>query len=190
MNVSSPTKDSDAITRTLTGRQVNEIRHLVPVGTSMLIMTSGAEWRCWPGPNSSALTPGACFTLPQTAHGCSHVPPIQAGDDVLFIQEKGSRVRALRFDAIQDQYQSFDMSVLRAICSTTPRARTRSWNGRSPPSQPDRLGRARDGVLLGFTYMREHDVYAWHRHTTDGLVESVATVVSPTATAATTMRCG
>ncbi|HYD04112.1 MAG TPA: hypothetical protein VEC60_00215, partial [Reyranella sp.] len=80
MNVSTPTRDSDAITRTLTGRQVNEIRHLVPVGTSMLIMTSGAEWRCWPGPSSSALTPGACFTLPQTAHGASHVPPIQAGN--------------------------------------------------------------------------------------------------------------
>jgi len=36
-----------------------------------------------------------------------------------------------------------------------------------------------DGVLLGFTYMREHDVYAWHRHVTDGAVESVATVVEP-----------
>src|SRR4029079_3575957 len=57
-------------------------------------------------------TPPASFPRPQTAHGASHVPPIQAGNDVLFVQEKGSRVRALRFDAIQDQYQSFDMSVL------------------------------------------------------------------------------
>ena len=47
-----------------------------------------------------------------SAYGCSHVPPVQAGADVLFVQEKGSRVRSLRFDAIQDQYQSFDMSVL------------------------------------------------------------------------------
>lgn len=180
MNVSTPTKDSDAITRTLTGRQVNEIRHLVPVGTSMLIMTSGAEWRCWPGPSSSALTPGACFTLPQTAHGCSHVPPIQAGNDVLFIQEKGSRVRALRFDAIQDQYQSFDMSVLSShlLVDTAGTFQIVEWAFAAEPNQIV-WGARSDGVLLGFTYMREHDVYAWHRHTTDGAVESVATVTEP-----------
>ncbi|MBN9086242.1 MAG: hypothetical protein J0J01_05000 [Reyranella sp.] len=180
MNVSTPTKDSDAITRTLTGRQVNEIRHLVPVGTSMLIMTSGAEWRCWPGPSSNALTPGACFTLPQTAHGSSHVPPIQAGNDVLFVQEKGSRVRALRFDAIQDQYQSFDMSVLSShlLYDTPGTQQIVEWAFAAEPHQIV-WGARSDGVLLGLTYMREHDVYAWHRHTTDGAVESVATVTEP-----------
>src|SRR5690606_34482023 len=33
-----------------------------------------------------------------------------------------------------------------------------------------------DGTLLGLTYLREHDVVAWHRHDTDGLVESVAVI--------------
>jgi hypothetical protein len=180
MNVSTPTKDSDAITRALTGRQVNEIRHLVPVGSSMLVMTSGAEWRCWPGPSSNALTPAACYTLPQTAHGSSHVPPIQAGNDVLFVQEKGSRVRALRFDAIQDQYQSFDMSVLanHLLYDTGGARQIVEWAFAAEPHQIVWAARS-DGVLLGFTYMREHDVYAWHRHTTDGCVESVATVVEP-----------
>lgn len=180
MNVSTPTRDSDAITRTLTGRQVNEIRHLVPVGSSMLVMTSGAEWRCWPGPSSNALTPGACFTLPQTAHGSSHVPPIQAGNDVLFVQEKGSRVRALRFDAIQDQYQSFDMSVLSShlLYDTTGAHRIVEWAFAAEPNQIVWAVRD-DGALLGFTYMREHDVYAWHRHDTDGAVESVATITEP-----------
>jgi hypothetical protein len=180
MSVSTPTKDSDAITRSLTGRQVNEIRHLVPVGSSLLVMTSGAEWRCWPGPSSNALTPAACFTLPQTAHGSSHVPPIQAGNDVLFIQEKGSRVRALRFDAIQDQYQSFDMSVLSShlLYDTAGAHRIVEWAFAAEPHQIV-WGVRDDGVLLGFTYMREHDVYAWHRHDTDGTVESVATVTEP-----------
>jgi len=34
---------------------VNEIRHFVP-GSSMLVMTSGAEWRCYPGSTANALT--------------------------------------------------------------------------------------------------------------------------------------
>ncbi|HEY4171339.1 MAG TPA: ubiquitin-activating E1 FCCH domain-containing protein [Reyranella sp.] len=177
MNVSTPTRDDDAITRTLTGRQVNEVRHLVPVGSSMLVMTSGAEWRCWPGPSSNALTPGACYTLPQTAHGSSHVPPIQAGNDVLFIKEKGSRVVALRFDAIQDQYQSFDMSILSShlLYDSSGAHRIVEWALAAEPHQIIWAARD-DGVLLGFTYMREHDVYAWHRHITDGAVESVTTV--------------
>ena len=180
MNVSTPTKDSDAITRALTGRQVDEIRHLVPVGTNMLIMTSGAEWRCWPGPAANALTPGACYTLPQTAHGSSHVPPIQAGNDVLFVKEKGNRVIALRFDAIQDQYQSFDMSILsqHLLYDTAGTHRIVEWALAAEPFQII-WGARDDGVLLGFTYMREHDVYAWHRHVTDGLFESVATITEP-----------
>jgi hypothetical protein len=180
MNVSTPTEDSDAITRSLTGQQVNEIRHLVPVGSSMLIMTSGAEWRCWPGPSSSALTPAACYTLPQTAHGASQVPPIQAGNDVLFVKEKGSRVMALRYDAIQDLYQSFDMSILsqHLLYDTAGTHQIQEWTFATEPDQIIWCVRD-DGIALGFTYMREHDVYAWHRHITDGLIESVASITEP-----------
>lgn len=30
-----------------------------------------------------------------------------------------------------------------------------------------------DGVLLGLTYLREENIYAWHKHTTDGSFEAV-----------------
>jgi hypothetical protein len=33
-----------------------------------------------------------------------------------------------------------------------------------------------DGTLLGLTYLREHQVWGWHHHTTDGEFESVATI--------------
>ena len=114
---------------------------------------------------------------PQTAHGSSHVPPIQAGNDVLFVKEKGSRVVALRFDAIQDQYQSFDMSILSShlLYDSSGAHRIVEWAFAAEPHQVI-WGCRDDGVLLGFTYMREHDVYAWHRHVTDGVVESVTTV--------------
>ncbi len=176
MNVAQPTKDSDAITRTLIGRQVNEIRHLIP-GASLLVMTSGAEWRCHPGPSAPALTPAACTTLPQTAFGCSHVPPVQTANSVLFVQERGSRVRELRFDVLQDQYQASDMSVLSShlFYDTTAQHTVQEW---AFAEEPFRIVWAvrDDGVLLGFTYMREHEVYAWHRHSTDGAVESVCSI--------------
>jgi hypothetical protein len=179
MSVSSPTKDDDAITRSLTSRQVNEIRHLVP-GVSMLIMTSGSEWRCYPGPTAAALTPGSCLTLPQSTYGCSHVPPIQAGQAILFVQERGSRVRELRFDVLQDQYQANDMSILaqHLLYDTGAQYQVREWAFAEEPFRVVWCVRS-DGTLLGFTYMREHEVYAWHRHATDGQVESVATIPEP-----------
>ena len=177
MAVSSPTKDSDAITRTLVSGQVNEVRHLVPAGTNLMLMTSGAEWRCWPGPSQAALTPAACFTLPQTAHGSSHVPPIWSQNSLLFVKEKGSRVIELRYDAIQDLYQSFDMSVLaqHLLYDTTAQYQIQEWAWAGEPYQIAWAVRS-DGVLLGFTFMREHEVYAWHRHITDGTVESVCSI--------------
>jgi hypothetical protein len=177
MAVSQPTKDSDAITRTLVGQQVNEIRHMVPAGTNLMLMTSGAEWRCWPGPSASALTPAQCFTLPQTSHGSSHVPPIWTQNSLLFVKEKGSRVIELRYDAIQDLYQSFDMSVLAShlLYDTTAQYQIQEWAWASEPFQIA-WGVRSDGTLLGFTFMREHEVYAWHRHVTDGIVESVCSI--------------
>lgn len=179
MNVSTPTRDDDAITRTLVSREVNEIRHMVP-GSSLLIMTSGAEWRCWPGPSSPGLTPAACVTLPQSAYGSSHVPPIVAGGSVLFVQERGSRVRELRFDVLQDQYQATDMSVLaqHLLHDTTAEHAIEEWAFAEEPFRIVWAVRS-DGVLLGFTFMREHEVFAWHRHVTEGAVESVCSIPEP-----------
>ena len=177
MAVSQPTRDSDSITRALTGRQVNEIRHLVPAGSSLLIMTSGAEWRCWPGPSAAALTPSSCSTVPQTAYGASHVPPVETGNALLFVQERGSRVRELRFDVLQEQFQAADLSVLAShlFDDTDARHAIEEW---AFAEEPFRIVWAvrDDGTLLGFTYMREHEVYAWHVHATEGTVESVASI--------------
>ena len=157
----------------------------MPVGANLMILTAGAEWRCWPGPTAAALTPASCATLPQTGFGCSHVPPIQADNALLFCQERGSRVRELRFDMLQDQYQASDLSVLSShlLGDTTHAHAIEEW---ALCEEPFRIVWAvrSDGTLLGLTWMREHEVQAWHRHDTgsggsdgDGAVESVASIV-------------
>ena len=115
--------------------------------------------------------------MPQTAFGCSHVPPIQTSNSLLFVQERGSRVRELRFDVLQDQYQSIDMSVLsqHLLYDTGAQFTIQEWAFAEEPFRIVWAVRS-DGMLLGFTFMREHEVYAWHRHSTDGLVESVCSI--------------
>ena len=57
MNTSSPSKDSDAITRTIASREVNEIRHLLSLNV-LLVWTSGAVWKAWAGAQADVMTPG------------------------------------------------------------------------------------------------------------------------------------
>lgn len=177
MNVSTPTQDSDAITRTMTSEQVNEIRHLVPVGTSMLALTSGAEFRVWPGPNAAALTPATCSTLPQTSLGSSHVKPVYTENTLLMVQEKGSVVQGLKYDVLQDLYTPEDFSVLaqHLLSDTGGNYQIQEWAFAQTPFRVVWAVRS-DGLLLGFTFMKEQEVYAWHRHATDGLFESVCSV--------------
>ena len=172
MNVSSPTKADDAITRTLVASQVNAIKHMVSMNV-LIMFTSGAEWKCWAGANSDSIAPDACFTKPQSYNGCSDVPPIVANSSILFVQEKGSIVRDLGYEFASDSYTGTDRSVWSDHLFYGHKIVEWAY-----AQEPFRIIWAvrDDGVLLGFTYMREQDVFAWHRHTTDGFFESVAVI--------------
>src|SRR5262249_10212230 len=73
-----------------------------------------------------------------------------------------------------------DMSVLsqHLVYDTTAQYQIQEWAFAEEPFRVICCVRS-DGALLGFTYMREHEVFAWHRHSNDGVVESVATIPDP-----------
>ncbi len=172
MNVSTPTQDDDAITRTIASRQVNEIRHLVSMG-ALIVFTSGAEWMCWPGGQSDVLTPANTNLRAQSYAGSSHVPPIVVNDSILFVQEKGSIVRDLKYQLEGDSWTGVDLSVLASHLFEGHAIEEWAWT-----QVPHKIVWAvrDDGVLLALTYMREHEVFAWARHVTDGIVESACTI--------------
>jgi hypothetical protein len=172
MNTSNPTRDDDAITRTLISRQVNEIRHLVSLNV-LIALTSGAEWKIWPGTQADVLTPAAFSAKQQSFAGCSHVPPIIVNDSLVFIQERGSVVRDLRYRFDTDGYAGIDLSVLSGHLFTS-----RTIEEWAFAQEPHRLIWAvrDDGVLLALAYLKDQEVYAWSRHVTDGAVESVCAI--------------
>ena len=75
MSVSEPTRDSDAITRTIASREVNEVRFLLSLN-SLLVFTSGGEWKCWAGSQSDVITPANTSLKPQGYTGISQMPPV------------------------------------------------------------------------------------------------------------------
>lgn len=172
MNTSSPSKDSDAITRTIASREVNEIRHLLSLNV-LLVWTSGAVWKAWAGAQADVMTPANCSVKPQSYEGVSQVPPIATESSALYVTASTKKVRDVAYDFGSDSWAGRNVSILAGHLFEAHGIE--EWAYARDPHGIVWCVRA-DGVLLAFTYLKEHDVYAWSRHVTDGAVESVAAV--------------
>ena len=171
MSYSIPSKDDDRIAVRLTARQANSIRHIVPLG-DLLLFTSGAEWLVT-SQNSDAITPTTIDYKTQGYIGASNVQPVVTSRSVIYEQDRGGRMREMLYRWESQGYDTNDISIMAPHLfdgyTIKSMAYTRApfsvvWCVRS------------DGVLLGCTYVPEHQVIGWHRHDTDGLFESVASI--------------
>ena len=170
-SISSPSQDNDATQHTLAGRQVNEIRHIVEIG-QLVILTSGAEW-IREGDATTPFTPDSPNLKPQTYNGCSAVAPVIIGDNLLYIQARGSIVRDLRFDMNTNGYTGRDLSVFSP--DLFEGFTILHWDYAQIPHSIAWAVRS-DGALIGLTYLREHEIWGWHYHDTDGEFEDVCVV--------------
>lgn len=166
-----PAKDSDAITFRIRSRDKNEIRAIVPL-RGLGVFSSAAEWMVTGG-SQDFITPSQIVTRSQSNRGISYVQPIQIGNAVLFPQARGGVVRDFLYDFASDGFTGNDLTVLarhlfegRAI---------KAWAySQAPHSIVWTV--MDDGDLVSLTYMREHEVWAWTRHETDGTFEDVISV--------------
>ena len=172
MNTSSPSKDSDAITRTIASREVNEIRFLLSLNV-LLVWTSGAVWKAWAGAQADVMTPANCAVKPQSYEGIAEIPPIATESAALYVTASAKKVRDVAYDFGSDSWAGRNVSILAGHLFETHGIE--EWAYARDPHGIVWCVRA-DGVLLAFTYLKEHDVYAWSRHVTEGRVESVAAV--------------
>jgi len=171
LRASSPARDDDAVTFTVVAQQVNEIRHLLSLD-SLIMLTSGGEWILTEG-SDKVLTPSTIGVRPQSYNGVSWVKPVIINSTALYLQEKGARIRDLGYEFSSDKYTGNDLSLMSEHLFEGHQIVEMAY-----ANEPyGILWCVRDdGVLLGLTYQREHQVSGWHRHVTDGEFESVATI--------------
>ena len=171
LRTSAPARDDDAITFTIAAQQVNEIRHLVSLD-ALLILTSGGEWITSEGQNK-VLTPSTIGVRAQSYNGSSWVKPVIINSTALYLQEKGARLRDLGYQFSSDKYTGNDLSIMSEHLFEGYQITEMAF-----ANEPyGILWCVRDdGVMLGLTYQREHEVWGWHQHTTLGEFESVATI--------------
>ncbi len=167
---SRPMKADDAIEATIPSRKVNEIRHFVPLN-NLLIFTSGSEWSVSSGDDAFAFD--TIRQKMQSEWGCSHVPPIVIGNEVIFVQSSGSVVRSFGYSLDVDGYKGSDLTILAPHFFRN--RQIISWCFAQIPLSLVFAVRD-DGKLLVLTYMPEQQIWGWSLCETNGLYESVATV--------------
>lgn len=171
LRTSSPARDDDAVTFTIAAQQVNEIRHIVSLD-SLILLTSGGEWIVSEG-QDRVLTPSTVGVRIQSYNGSAWVKPVIINSTALYLQEKGARIRDLGYEFSSDKYTGNDLSIMSEHLFENHQIIEMTYS-----DEPyGILWCVRDdGVLLGLTYLREHQVWGWHQHTTDGEFESVAVI--------------
>lgn len=169
--ISSPLQDNDSVQFTLAGRQVNEIRAIVEIG-QLVVLTSGAEW-IREGDATDPLTPTSPNLKAQTYNGAAAIAPIVISDNLLYVQARGSIVRDFRFDQQVQGYSGRDLTVFAPHLFDG--YTIVHWTYAQIPNSIVWIVRS-DGALIGLTYLREHEIWGWHHHDTDGLLEDVCAI--------------
>lgn len=168
---SSPPKADDAITFAIAARQVNEIRHMIPL-RDLVVLTSGGAWLV-SGDSNGVLTPTSVNVSNIGYIGSAHVRPLLVGSEVLYVSEKGARCYQLGYTLESDGYLPTDITIK---SSHLFRGYTiKEWEWAREPWNVAWAVR-NDGTLLSVTYVPEQQVIGWGRHETDGEYESIAVV--------------
>lgn len=173
---SIPVVDSDAITGTPWGIQINGIQWMVPTINGLLTFTGNGVWII-NGGNSVAITPSNQNAQAQAQIGCSAIlPPLFINLHVLYVQAKNSIVRDVAYNFLYNVFQGTDITVFsnHLFFGHT----LLQWAYAEEPFKVIWTVRD-DGILLSLTYIKEQEVEAWSRHDTNGFYVGVCSVIEP-----------
>lgn len=157
---SIPALDNDAITATLNGGQMNGIKAIIAFG-EMILLTAGGEYKVTG--NGKPITGENVLSQAQEYRGISDVLPVTVGSRIVYLQQQGNLIRDLAYSYDIDKYTGDDLNLLAA--HLFERHKITSMTYQQTPNSIVWCTRD-DGVLLGLTYLKEQDVYAWHQHST------------------------
>lgn len=168
---SRPRKASDGFEFRIRSRQVNEIRSLLQ-SRGLMVLTSGGEFVVTGG-QDEYLAPDTIVVKSQGYRGASKVQPVVVGNVVLFAQERGGVIRDFSYEFAEDSFVGKDLTIM-ARHLFEDRS-IKAWAYAQAPYSIVWCV-LDDGSLVSLTYIKEHDVWGWTRHETDGTFEDVTVV--------------
>ena len=170
-SVSRPLIATDAITLNMDDREVNEIRHLIPM-KDLLVLTSNSEWKVNGTDGVFQANPMPAAVI-QSCYGASHVEPVISGSMVLFVQAGGSVIRDLGYDIMTEGYDGDELSLFSSHLFEGKEVKCMAY-----AKEPHRILFVifTDGTAVTMTYNKKQKLCGWTQFETDGLFEWVDVV--------------
>lgn len=167
----------DAFTATLDTSQLNAIVDIISANY-LQIFTTGGEFFA-PQEFSDPLTPTNFIAKLQSSHGSKESIRVQnVAGNTLFIQRQGKALNEFLYSSGEDAYTSTQISLLSSHLLNTPV--DMSIRKATSTDEGDRLAivNSTDGSMAIYTLLRDQNIVAASKFTTDGSFLNVATVVS------------
>lgn len=165
-----PAQPTDAVIFALQGRQVERVRHILDMDR-MVILTAGAVYTA-EGDANGTLTPTDINLRQRSVSGASTLQPIQIDQAALYVQARASIVRDLVIDSATG-FVSRDLTIFSSHLFEG--REVVDWAYQQVPNSIVWCV-LDDGTLMSLTYVRDHDVWGWAEHETEGTVESICVV--------------
>jgi hypothetical protein len=166
-----PSQADDRIKFKVLAREVNSIRHIVPLN-ELLLLTNSAEWRV-SSINSDVLTADSVSVRPQSYVGSSNVQPEIVNNSLVFCSARGGHVRELGYNWQSQGFVTSDLSLRAAHLFDHENILDISM---SQAPTPVVWFVSTTGALIGLTYIPEEQIASWHQHETSGDFKSCCVV--------------
>ena len=169
---SRPLQDDDPIEYGVASGSIDAIAWVASFG-DLLLGTAGAEYKAT-GPDG-IITAKKVQISTQSFWGSSRLAPLIIGNSILHVQRHGGRVRDMYYSLEKDGYAGNDLSILAPHLFEGHKIL--QWTYQQTPNSNVWCVRE-DGVLLCLTYLKEHEIFGWSRHTTRGKILSACSISS------------
>ncbi len=169
LNFSMGLDDDDAYAFTIASDRSSRIKWLM-AKDNLMIGTSSSEWL------ASGLTPTSIQVLRQSVYGSAYSQAVFVADSLLFFQKGGRKLREYIYSNDNKTYLANDITFF--ADHITEGGLVDSVYQQNPDSILWSI--KEDGALIGLTYDRLNGIAGWHRHNTDGLFKSIASIDSNT----------
>lgn len=173
MGASSPIKESDASEFTLAAERKQDIFHILALEKGMIVFTRSGEWRIT-GRDGDLITATSILPEPQSKYGSSAtLRPTVVGESILFAARTNDRVYEMEYSVTVDRYKANDLTLLAR--DLFKGRQVVAWAfARSPFAMMWCV--LDNGEAVALTYLKDHEVWGWSRHTTKGKFLDVAVV--------------
>lgn len=171
----SAVTDADSYHFTISPDQPTQVRWAVSA-TVLFIGTQGSEFVMRASATEAGITPSNVQVVRISNYGSARIQPVKTLDAAIFVQRFRRKIMEIAYDSNQLRYKVTDLTLFSEHITKT------GVTGLAFQQEPNAVLFAPrdDGAMVGLTYNREQNVFAFHQHQlgqlADGSYPAIETV--------------